>query len=74
VETVKSLTLWHYERWHCVYEPFSDAFGRLVVYSGQDALLEMPKVAQEDATARATGLRALAQLATFRMGGRRATR
>ena len=52
METVKALTLWHYERWHCVYEPFSDAFGRLVVYSGEDALLEMPRVAQEDATGR----------------------
>ena len=63
------LTLWDYERWCCVYEPLSDGFGRLVVYSGSDAVLEMPRVSQLDAEDRAIRLRMLAQLATNRLAG-----
>lgn len=60
-------TLWRDERWHCVYEPFTDASGRLVAYSGDHAVLQMPDVSQADAHARANVLRVLTRLATARL-------
>ena len=69
-----AVALWDYERWHCVYVPLVNGFGRLVVYSGDQPVLEMPKVSEEDAEDRAIGLRMLAQLATNRLSQAREAR
>ena len=70
VDTLPSLLMWHHDRWRCIYEPISESVGKLVVYSLEEPVLQLVKVSNGEAPARATALWALTRLATSRLSGR----
>jgi hypothetical protein len=62
--------MWQFKEWRCQYEPDSQLTGRLVVYIGAEAIVDVKSSAGPDAQARALRLREIAYLTHLRSQGR----